>query len=497
MNKKVKSLIIGAAVALVLLGVLAYLLLVPPKAEENPVSSSQSSAPAVSSTTKRLYEGDPADVVSIAIEGDKTGSYEIVRDGDTFAIEEFEGLAQLTSSYDSLVDYYADITVARTVNEAPDDLSIYGLDDPVLNVTVTYKDGSSHEIRYGDMMPTSDGYYLQIDDDSTVYAVSTTIFNNSNVVDLYYLDPEILDQWEAPTDKEGNALRGSPIIDYLIINGGALGEYGTFRMENIPVEELTSSYASTYRITEPVEADFRVRSDSEGNDQNLVYIDGFIQYSAKCGVAIPRPTEEDLTACGFDEPTATIDFSREGEPHFWTFGNLTTLEDGTQAYYMMADDLPSIYLATVDQLPWLTAKIEDLFSRLRLLPMINDVESIDLYVQGTEYEITCEGESDTLVAYMNGKEVKTANYRKFYQYLLSAPAEELNIDNEPGEKIASITYNYYEGGSENLTFYDVGNRRCIISLNGDKIFLCRTAYVDTLARNCQKLLNGEVPTTDF
>lgn len=496
MNKKIKALIIGAVITLLLVGVLLLLLFVPQKEEET-TSTPSSSVPAVSSTTSKVYEGDPADVVSVKVEGDKTGSYEIVRDGDNFVIEEFEGLVQLTEQYNSLVDYYADMMVGRTANEAPDDISIYGLDDPVLTLTVTYKDGSTHQVRYGDMMPTADGYYLQVDDDPAVYAVSTTIFDNSNVVALYYLDPEILDQWEAPTDKEGNALRGSPLIDYLTIDGGSLAEHGTFKMESVPADEVITTYSSGYKITAPIEAEFRVRSDSEGNDQNLVYIDGFVQFSANCGVAIPRPTEEDLTACGFDEPSATIDFAREGEPHLWTFGDLITLEDGTQAYYMMADDLPSIYLATVDQLPWLTAKIEDLFSRLRLLPMINDVKSLDLYVKGTEYEITCEGESDTLIAYLDGKEVKTADYRKFYQYLLSAPAEELNIGNTRGQKLASITYHYYDGGSDNLTFYDVGNRRCIISLNGDEIFLCRTAYVDTLAKNCERLMTGETPVTDF
>ena len=501
MNKKIKSLIIGAVVIVLLVGVLLLLLFMPQKEEETSSSSSgtssTSSTSSTTSTTAQLYSFDAAQIAKLRVEGDTIGSYEIVRkDEETLTIEEFEGLDQLTDTYDTLYNAYAALSASRTVNEAPEDIAIYGLDDPQLTVTLTMDDGSEQQVYYGDAMPTADGYYIMISGDETVYALSNNAYEATNKVATEFISTQMISVWESPLDEDGNALYEVPTIDYLEIEGGTLAEYGLYRMENMTEEEMSTTYSSGYKIVSPIEAEFRVRSDSDGNDQNAVYTEKFADYSAE-HVEVAYPTEADLTACGFDEPSAVIRFSRDGEEHIWTFGAETTTMGGAKGYYVMVDDVQVIYVAAEVSLPWLTADLNNLYSTLLILPLIDTVESIDVEVNGQKYEITCSGESSTLVAVINGTEVKTANYRKLYQYLLSAPAEELNIGNERGSKLASITYNYYEGGSDNLTFYDAGNRRCIISLNGDDTFMCRTAYLDTLARNCEKILNGETPATDF
>ncbi len=85
-----------------------------------------------------------------------------------------------------------------------------------------------------------------------------------------------------------------------------------------------------------------------------------------------------------------------------------------------------------------------------------------------------------------------------YQYLLSAPAEEINFAQETGPEIARITYRYHENDREDvIRFLKVSDRRCVLSLNGDEAFLTRMAYVDRLETNLEKISNDETPIMDY
>ena len=149
-------------------------------------------------------------------------------------------------------------------------------------------------------------------------------------------------------------------------------------------------------------------------------------------------------------------------------------------------------------LPWLTADLNNLFSSLMILPHINDVDQVLVTVNDQAYTIGITGSDDDLVASINGTGIDTALYRKLYQYLLSAPAEQLNVGGTRGKKLASITYHYRDTKStETIEFYDAGNRRCIVSLNGNDTYLCRATYVEYLEKNFVKVLAGETPVLDY
>lgn len=119
-------------------------------------------------------------------------------------------------------------------------------------------------------------------------------------------------------------------------------------------------------------------------------------------------------------------------------------------------------------------------------------------IDGKTYLFESEGEDDDLTATVDGKALTLDNYRKMYQLLLSAPAEEINFDNETGPEIARITYRYRDGDDEDvISFLQISDRRCVLSLNGDEAFITRMAYVDTLRSNMEKILNDELPQLDY
>jgi len=66
----------------------------------------------------------------------------------------------------------ASVWVDRIVDEAPADLSAYGLDKGASKTTVTDSSGNKAEYFLGDMTPSRTGYYVMEEGDPKVYTVS-------------------------------------------------------------------------------------------------------------------------------------------------------------------------------------------------------------------------------------------------------------------------------------------------------------------------------------
>ena len=143
-----------------------------------------------------------------------------------------------------------------------------------------------------------------------------------------------------------------------------------------------------------------------------------------------------------------------------------------------------------------------MYSNLMLLPFIDDVEKIDLMVYDKTYTIEVDAEKDEndktiLTPHLDGQEMQVDAYRKMYQYLLAAPAEGINKSEEQGTLVASFTYYYRKGGSDTVELFDLGNRTCILSINGNRQWTTRISYVQHLETNIEKFENGETPSLDY
>lgn len=73
-----------------------------------------------------------------------------------------------------LVSALAVMNAEQVVEEKPADVGPFGLQSPILTVTVTRKDGKTHEMRVGDDVPTGSAAYAQAAGDPRLYALATT-----------------------------------------------------------------------------------------------------------------------------------------------------------------------------------------------------------------------------------------------------------------------------------------------------------------------------------
>ncbi len=503
-NKKTRNLIIGAAFVLILAALLLVLLFGPDSQQQ--AESESESTSTVSSTTVELIVSQADDISEMQIEN-ASGSYTISRtkaateeDDAVYGIEQLSGFAENQSELSAMVSEFANVSAVRLIEANAPDVEKYGLSDPSCVIRTFYDDGSKHVVTVGNTLTTGSGAYMMVDDDPNVYSMGNSKTSRLGYSVLDYLDKNVIEAWQSYTDDDGNEV-AAPTIGYLEVTGGTLEE--ALRIEPLSAEELasaTASYGSTFKIVKPFEADMRYRSDEEGNDQNAVYTTSLQQLTAD-SIAMLSPTEEDLTALGFDSPCCTISFERDGTEYVWTVGNDTTASDGSTAHYLMTEGKDLIYVVADANLPWISIKIDNMYSSLMLLPNIKDVSAIDLtiYDQSWSFEIDPAADEDSdVVPHIDGEEVDLENYRDMYQYLLSAPAEGIyKGDKDAGTLAASFTYYYHNGGSDTVELFDLGDRTCILSINGNKQWTTRIAYVQHLKTNMERLLNGEAPVLDY
>jgi hypothetical protein len=119
----------------------------------------------------------------IAIPEDQIQKIEIKRSGqEPVVLDKKSGAWELTGpkplradqdAAGSLVTTLSSITSDRLIEQKATDLAQYGLLVPMLDVTVTTKDGKKHEVQFGDDTPTASGVFAKLEGDSRVFTVAT------------------------------------------------------------------------------------------------------------------------------------------------------------------------------------------------------------------------------------------------------------------------------------------------------------------------------------
>lgn len=164
MNKKRKIKLL-LLLALLVIIVIAYVVL-----QKNPVKDENAEAEA-DAETYPVTEIDTALVTSIGIINNGESIDFTKRNGiwyldgdDSFSVDE--------DKIESYLDNAGNIT-SDTCIENVSDLSEYGLDDPVLNLTLQWDD-NMYLIKVGDYNSVISSYYVSVNDDDTIYTINSS-----------------------------------------------------------------------------------------------------------------------------------------------------------------------------------------------------------------------------------------------------------------------------------------------------------------------------------
>lgn len=432
MSKRVRNLLIAVAALVVsAVGVWGVLTLLPggnTPADEDTTTTTTTAAPAIVIVDKR-YDASGAEVsapvMTIDIQN-REDAFTVATDDDgTMAVTAYNDLPVDSAAITALCDNLAYLT-ALSKPAANEDDAAYGFADPTATVNVTYHDGTTATILFGDASKGSDGYYCRREGDSTLYIVETAIAEGFMTKGL---------------DLIGKTLIAPPAVNA----GDDAGKASLFRLwltgscREQPIEIVTDTdgaypaltYMSTFYIKEPYlrSIDSDLFSTMSGMMTSLV----------ASGVEMVHPTADALESYGLADPhsvaafTLAVTATASGE----NGGTVTThyndrehmvMLGATNAdgyYYALVDGIDIVYLLAPTAVPWAELSYVDLVSKLLFMKDITTVDTITISDAGTvtAFDLTHypnkEKHDDQLVVKADGKTYGTADFRTLYALMMS------------------------------------------------------------------------------
>ena len=130
---------------------------------------------------------------------------------------------------------------------------------------------------------------------------------------------------------------------------------------------------------------------------------------------------------------------------------------------------------------------------------IFNLKGLDVITKDETLKFTMTGSTaDDFTLALNGADADLDLFKKLYQFILRAPAEEIYFPPETeddsddlGEPDLKLDFKTTTGEDQTLEFYKSADRKTIIALNGNPQFMTRTTYLDRLLENIENYKNGK------
>jgi hypothetical protein len=451
-----KKILIAAAVLLVLmaggyLGARAY-------------RNAQVLQPSSSSTLPdriRLDVPERDDIVKVVVPS--TG-VQLEKKGDLWEIVPPSPIHLDQSAIGSILWSLGYMYAERIIDEAPENLADYGLDNPQSRTIITGSDGTEAEFFRGNRTPSGSGYYVMLKGDPKVYLVS--IYSAER---LSMTMKDIRDRTLSSTFELEEFRRFSL-------------ESGDFRIEAVPAAErpgLISElfpYVLTAPYVVPRELDSERFSTLFEALQNL-YIMDFID-----------DAPASLEPYGLDKPVRV--FLETGSAQLdLLLGNSA---DGLQ--YAKLPGEPGVFT------------INDISSAVRVSPFelagkfafIVNIKNVDSFtVRGNGQTLTAEikrqgaGDNEVETYFLNGRQAVEKDFKAFYQTVigLMVDAEYPNGPARGGNEEIAIEYNLNKPAGVKTAVKLIPYNRDFYALDRDGVveFLVSRPQLTTLYQSVEKM----------
>ena len=481
MSKRAKNLVVIGIFILSMALVLLILILTQPKENAGEDISSSSTVSVLS------YDRD--NIASMKITNDR-GEY-VIRNGvQGFTIDEYSEFRQNTTTMAAAGRCATNITAQALAEENAENLEKYGLADgsPKASCEVTLKDGTVYTVCFGINAPDGSTRYFRLADSHDVY---TVLLNSSGY--FYYAEDDFISL--SVTDELTNN-NTAPTIDHLLITRKDLDYDIEFvdDSKNYSIDEI--SMASAQVMISPVYAYLDIT-----NSNAIIY--GLWGLTAIDVVKV-HPTEEDFAQYGLDDPFCTVDLEAELQKYAMRIGNVAEYQldengDPTTvpvAFYCYYEGIDIIYIFDTTEVPWATFMPIDILSSMMTSNYIYALDYIDINYYAPDaanYYFDLDGhiEETYLTGTLNGNEIDPDEFKILYQFMLKCPIDDLCFEDPQEDKlIARIDFRRDDGTGDILEFYDQGNNRVAIKLNGIISFSQPRGYLTVLQQNIEAFANG-------
>lgn len=412
---------------------------------------------------------------------------------ETWLYDEDEAFPVDEEKINELLEQFQAFGVSFIIEEV-EDYSQYGLDDPVCTIDLTTEE-ETYEILLGDYSTMDSQRYVSIGD-GNVYlaAVDPMDYYDVELSDLiHHDDTPDFDQVESLSFSGSQSYE----IDYQESGGN------TYREEDVYFTQQNGEQAPL--DTSRVESYLRTISYLDLND--------YVTYNA---------TEEELAACGLDNPELTIQVDyiqedEEGNASSETFvlsvsrdpEELAAAQEETDAEagdaeesseteeeeeitaYARVGDSQILYQITGDDYTALMAAAYDDLRHTEILPAeFTDISRVEISLEGVDYTITTEGDEDERTYLYGEEELDIASFQSALEDL----SADSFTDQEPTEKeeISLIVHLDLEGEpAVQISLYRYDGSYCLAVVDGEPLALVQRSLVVDLVEAVNAIVLGQ------
>lgn len=491
MPKNIKRILI-AGIAVVVIALAFVILKYVFPAPEQPDPALESAPPATEAPVYYVIKAVGNDVsafqstysdgsvfrIDIAEEG---GQYVFTADpGDTF-------FGYNESKFRSMMYTLTSLTATALIEEDAKDLSVYGLDKPVFQMEIFFRDGSAITLYIGNLTPVQQNYYVMTDQSGAVYTIGNYLGG------LIMRQPYEFRNIEAFPKYEEEDI-------YLNINHLKLTRRDGVLMELWLDEDLSlpgNKSSSAYMMTAPV-----VSSCTEEKVQALLDVLATIEYTG----IIEDIGADRLKEYGFDKPARLNMFDTSGNSIDIVIGNTydgmcyAVLGRQYDAYMAGEIDFLTVLQYTETDFDWCTMSYMPLLIRAIWIIDIHEVESITYDFNGEIYQMDLFEYDDVTgsgidvvrtCCYMNGKELNETNTKRIFSRTLNfREVNTISPETVYEDSYAySITVQLKDGTSTQLSMHKINERQFACVIDGVAEYYVYLSNIETLTTAIQRAMD--------
>jgi hypothetical protein len=283
----------------------------------------------------------------------------------------------------------ANVWTERLVDEEPEDISVYGLDEPSSRLVVTDSSGQKVEYFLGNLTPSMMSYYIMQEGDPAVYSVASYVGGYMQL-DLDDLRQRYIIPYIQPEE-----------LELFVIDSPAHRIEISRRSESVPLH-LASSY-SMYFINSPYQLPRGTHSE------NLSSLLNDLTYLSVMDFVDDNPGS--LSPYGLDNAVRVF-FQGESESLDLLLGNEV---DGLRyAKFPHSSGIFTVYGAE----SIVNANPFSLVDKFALLVNIQAVDSFTVSGGGRTLYAEANDREEEPVFTLNGKRAEERSFRQFYQAVI-------------------------------------------------------------------------------
>jgi hypothetical protein len=345
-------------------------------------------------TSKAAFTFAPADVAAMTIE--RAGTAVVLeKHADAYYMMQPYATRADQSGVGAIAGELASIRVSRTLTATPEQMVIFGLSKPEVEIDFSLKNGAKHKLKLGNKDFSGSSVYAQVDDAKDVSMVSDTILTSS--------------------DKPADDFRDQSVLSF------QTSDATSFDLKNESGEIAVSKHDSTWRIEKP-------RPAAADNTAVSSFLDTLATAQVASFVAAASPN---AAKYGFAKPGVTFRVELAG-------GKAVELEIGKKdgdSYYARQTSQPFIFRVKETLYKTLGQKFFDFRDKQLVRVSENDVVRLDIQDGGVTEACVKDSNGEWSASQPAGAKTKPTNCASLWGSLRDARAT--NILDTPGGAISA------------------------------------------------------------